>query len=134
MIEHQREMSHAVHYLLEPMIKHVENNHKPFVPEQIDNLNVLVSKVDAFYNYTLHLVKEEKLDELAGLIKERDLILEHLKKLEKNQIKRIKNKMVNTRNSQLFFKMLSEIEQLMLHTVSLVKDHKDFIQFTRQLK
>jgi len=134
MIEHQREMSHAVHYLLEPMIKHVENNHKPFVPEQIDNLNVLVSKVDAFYNYTLHLVKEEKFDELAGLIKERDLILEHLKKMEKNQIKRIKNKMVNTRNSQLFFKMLSEIEQLMLHTVSLVKDHKDFIQFTRQLK
>ncbi|HPF50362.1 MAG TPA: inorganic phosphate transporter [Draconibacterium sp.] len=134
MIEHQREMSHAVYYMLEPMVRHVENNHKPFVPEQIDNLNVLVSKVDAFYNYTLHLVKEEKFDELAGLIKERDQILEHLKKMEKNQIKRIKNKQVNTRNSQLFFKMLAEIEQLMLHTVNLVKAQRDFIQFTRQLK
>lgn len=134
MIEHQREMAHAVHFMLDPMAKHVENNHKPFVPEQVENLNVLINKVDAFYNYTLHLVREENFEELPGLIKERDLILEHLKKMEKNQIKRIKNKMVNTRNSQLFFKMLSEVEQLMLHTVSLVKAQRDFILFTRQLK
>lgn len=134
MIEHQREMSHAVHFMLDPMIKHVENNHKPFVPEQIDNLNVLRTKIETLLNFTLNLVKEENFDKLPDLIKDRDLILEHLKKMEKNQIKRIKNKQVNTRNSQLFFKMLSESEQLMLHTINLVKAQRDFIQFTRNLK
>lgn len=132
MIEQQREMAHAVHFMLEPMIKHVQNNHKPFNAEQIDGMEKLSARIDSFYNYTLHLVKEENFDELDNLIKERDSIIELLKKMEKNQIKRIKNKAVNTRNSQLFFKMISEIEQLMLRTVNLVKAQRDFIMFTRQ--
>ena len=133
MIEHQREMAHAVHFMLEPMIKHVENNHKPFVKEQVENLSALVTRIDTFFNFTLHAIKEENFDELNNLIKERDVIIEMVKKMEKNQIKRIKNKGVNTRNSQLFFKMIAEIEQLMLHTVNLVKAQRDFITFTRQL-
>ena len=127
-------MAHAVHFILEPMIVHVENNHKPFIEEQNSELLDLTSKIDNFYNYVLHVVKEEKFEELDNLIVERDHILEILKKLEKSQIKRIKNKDVNTRNSQLFFKVISEIEHLLLHTVNLVKAQRDFITFTRHPK
>lgn len=134
MIEHQREMAHAIHFMLEPMVKHVQNNHKPFIGEQVGQLTELSGKIDAFFNYVLHVVKEENFDELNNVIKERDRILETLSKVEKTQIKRIKNKVVNTRNSQLFFKMISEIEQLLLHTVNLVKAQRDFIIFTRQIK
>lgn len=134
MIEHQREMAHAVHFMLEPMVKHVQNNHKPFIGEQNSQLAALTAQIDAFFNYVLHVVKEENFDELNNVIKERDSILESLAKIEKSQIKRIRNKMVNTRNSQLFFKMISEIEQLLLHTVNLVKAQRDFIKFTRQIK
>jgi phosphate/sulfate permease len=134
MMEHKREMAHAVHFMLSPMIVHVENNHKPFTPEQIDELTSLTVEIDNFYNYVLHSVKEENFDELDNLIVERDKIFETLKKIEKNQIKRIKNKVVNTRNSQLFFKINSEMESLLLHTVNLVKSQRDFITFTRQNK
>jgi hypothetical protein len=34
MMEHKREMAHAVHFMLSPMITHIENNHKHFTPEQ----------------------------------------------------------------------------------------------------
>ena len=64
---------------------------------------------------------------------ERDKILDDLLKLEKTQIKRIKNKTVNTRNSQLFFKMISEMGHLLLHTVNLVKSQRDFITFTKKI-
>uniref|UniRef100_UPI003217262C inorganic phosphate transporter n=1 Tax=uncultured Draconibacterium sp. TaxID=1573823 RepID=UPI003217262C len=134
MMEHKREMAHAVHFMLEPMIVHVENNHKPFTPDQEQELNDLVSQTDSFYNYILHVVKEENFDELDNLISERDKILNNLKRLEKSQIKRIKNKAVNTRNSQLFFKIISEVEQLLLHTVNLVKSERDFIIYTRKSK
>ncbi len=134
MTEHKREMAHAVHFLMEPMIVHVENNHKPFTPGQVAELNDLVSQIDAFFNYVLHTVKEEHFDELTSLVTQRDKILDELHKLMKNQIKRIKNKEVNTRNSQLFFKIISEVEHLMLHTVNLVKSQRDFITFTRQSK
>ncbi|WP_346855637.1 inorganic phosphate transporter [uncultured Draconibacterium sp.] len=134
MMEHKREMAHAVHFMLEPMIVHIENNHKPFTPDQEKELSALVTSTDIFYNFVLHAVKEEQFDELDNLIKERDKILGELNRLEKNQIKRIKNKEVNTRNSQLFFKMISEIEHLLLHTVNLVKAQRDFITYTRQSK
>lgn len=134
MMEHKREMSHAVHFMLEPMIVHLENNHKPFTEEQFSELTALIARIDTFYNYVLHAVKEENFDELDNLISERDNIIGELNRLEKNQIKRIKNKAVNTRNSQLFFKIISEVEQLMLHTVNLVKAQRDFITYTRQSK
>lgn len=134
MVEHQREMAHAVHFMLEPMVKHVQNNHKPFVAEQVSQLAGLSGRVDAFFNYVLHVVKEENFDDLDNLIKERDAILDALGKIEKSQIKRIKNKMVNTRNSQLFFKIITETEHLLLHSVNLVKAQRDFIKFTRQTK
>ncbi|WP_167616223.1 inorganic phosphate transporter [Maribellus sediminis] len=134
MIEHQRLMAHAVHFMLEPMIKHVENNHKPFIPEQIEKLNELSQQMDSLFNYVLHAVKEENFDELDNIVKERDNLIDLLKKMEKNQIKRIKNKAVNTRNSQLFFKIISEIEFLLLHVVNLVKAQRDFITNTRQIK
>ncbi|MDB4581993.1 inorganic phosphate transporter [Draconibacterium sp.] len=134
MMEHKREMAHAVHFMLTPMIVHVENNHKPFVKEQIDELTNLSTQLDNFYNYVLHTVKEENFDELDNLISERDKIFEALRQFEKNQIKRIKNKTVNTRNSQLFFKINSEVENLLLHTVNLVKSQRDFITYTREQK
>jgi len=132
MMEHKREMAHAIHFMLNPMVVHIENNHKPFNEEQNEELTNLASEISNFYNYVLHSVKEEKFDELDNLISERDKIFETLRQIEKNQIKRIKNKDVNTRNSQLFFKINSELENLLLHTVNLVKSQRDFITFTRQ--
>jgi Na+/phosphate symporter len=134
MMEHKREMAHALHFMLSPMITHIENNHKPFIPEQCDELNEIANKVDSFFNEVLNVIKKENFDELNNLIVKRDNILEILNKYEKAQIKRIKGKAVNTRNSQLYFKIISEIEQLLLHSVNLVKAQRDFIVFTRQAK
>ncbi len=132
MIEHMREMAHAVHFMLQPMIEHVENNHKPFNEEQNKELTNLASQMDVFLNHVLDAVKKENFGQLDKLIKERDTIIDGLNKLEKDQIKRIKNKEVNTRNSQLYFKIISELEYLLLHTVNLVKSQRDFIINTRQ--
>jgi len=134
MMEHKREMAHAIHFMLEPMIVHVENNHKPFTEEQRKEVLAFITHVDAFFNHVLHIVKDEKFEKLDDLVAQRDKILEELSKLEKNQIKRIKNKAVNTRNSQLFFKVISEMEHLLLHTVNLVKAQRDFTTFTRKSK
>ena len=134
MMEHKREMAHALHFMLEPMVKHTKNNHKPFINQQVKEMKELVTKIDSFFNFVLHTVREEKFNELESIIEQRDKILEDLSKMEKNQIKRIKNQEVNTRNSQLFFKVISEIEQLLLHTINLVKSQRDFIQASRKTK
>ena len=134
MMEHKREMAHAVHFWLNPMITHVENNHKPFTTEQNEELNQMAINLDTFFNNAINIVKSEQFDTLDDLILERDQMIDKLRKYEKTQIKRIKSKSVNTRNSQLYFKIISELEQLLLHSVNLVKAERDFIIFTRQSK
>jgi phosphate/sulfate permease len=133
-MDYKREMAHAVHFLTEPMIEHLENNHKPFNAEQNKELMEMLGMLDSFFNFALHTVKEEKFENLDALISDREKIFEFLGKIEKNQIKRIKNKDVNTRNSQLFFKIDSEIKNLLLHTINVIKSERDFIVFTRQAK
>jgi Na+/phosphate symporter len=125
-------MAHAGHFIIDPIIKHSDNNHKPFTPEQNEELIKLVALIDNFFNFALHTVKESKYENIDTLVTDRERIFEVLEKLEKNQIKRIKNKEVNTRNSLLYFKINAESKNLLLHTVNMLKAQRDFIVNTRQ--
>ncbi len=130
-MNYKREMAHAVHFIIDPIIKYSDNDHKPFTSEQNAELLKLVVQVDNFFNFALHTVKENKFENIETLIADREKIFEILSKLEKNQIKRIKNKEVNTRNSLLYFKINSETKNLLLHTVNVIKSQRDFILNTR---
>jgi len=132
MMNYKREMAHANHFIINPIITYSDNNHKPFTAEQNAELLKLIVQMDEFFNFALHTVKENKFENIETLIADRDKILEVLAKLEKNQIRRIKNKEVNTRNSLLYFKINSEAKNLLLHTVNTIKAQRDFITFTRQ--
>lgn len=131
MIEHKREMAHSVHFMLTPMIHHVENNHKPFTEDQIKEFSDLVTELQSFLKSSMNIVQNEKFEELERLIESREAIVSLLRQNEKNQFKRAKQKLVNTRNSQLLFKVHSEIESLLLHTVNLIKSERDFILKSR---
>lgn len=132
MMNYKREMAHAGHFMLEPMMIYSKNNHKPFVAEQHSELIKLVSQIDGFFNMSLAAIKEFNFDEIENISAERDKLLEVLAKLEKSQIKRIKNKDVNSRNSVLYFKIIAELKALLLHTVNMIKSERDFVLNTRK--
>ncbi|HSH19693.1 MAG TPA: inorganic phosphate transporter [Draconibacterium sp.] len=132
MMDYKREMAHAAHFIIDPIISYSDNNHKPFTIEQNAEMVKLVAQIDEFFNLALHTVKENKFDNIETLIADRDKIFDVLTKLEKSQIKRIKNKDVNTRNSLLYFKINAESKNLLLHTVNMIKAQRDFITYTRQ--
>jgi phosphate/sulfate permease len=131
-MNYKREMAHAVHFIIDPIIKYSDNDHKPFTAEQNAELVKLAGQIDNFFNFALHTIKENKFENIETLIADREKIFEVLAKLEKNQIKRIKNKEVNTRNSLLYFKIISETKNLLLDTVNVIKSQRDFITCTRQ--
>ena len=123
----KRAMAHANHFMLDPILIHTRNNHKPFVAEQQTQLFSLSTQVEGFFNNALAIVKETKFDNIEQLSVERDSILDYIARLEKNQIKRIKNQEVNSRNSVLFFKIIAEVKLLLLNTVNMLKSERDFI-------
>jgi hypothetical protein len=126
-IDYQREIAHSLNFLVEPLKEHLENQHKPFTESQSIEIRNLVSEVDEFFNLAIHIVKEGKFDSIDELVAQRVRIAGILYEIEKDQVKRIKEKEVNTRNSLLFFKALTETKNMLLHSVNLIKSYRDFI-------
>ncbi|WP_163715653.1 inorganic phosphate transporter [Mangrovibacterium lignilyticum] len=132
LVDYMREVSHSLTYLVDPLYEHMENNHKPFTEAQVNELSNFLIDTTNFVNLTLHVVKEEKFEELDNVIKQRDDLITKLSQLEKAQIKRIKNKEVNTRNSVLFFNIVSETKNLLMHYINLIKAQRDFFSNARK--
>lgn len=126
-MDYKREMAHALHFMIEPLVEHLDNNHKPFIEEQNRELKELVSGLNQFFTFAGEIVRDAKYGEIDELIAKRENLFEYLGRIEKSQIKRIKNKEVKTRNSQLFFKIIAEVKNLLLNTVNVVKSERDLI-------
>ncbi len=132
MIDYQREMAHSLNFFVEPLYEHVNNNHKPFIPIQFEELADLEEKIDAFFNFAIHLVRENKFSEIENLIQQRNQIVVNLERMEVAQIKRIKVRDVNTRNAVLYFNIITETKNMLLHAINLIKSHRDFIIVSRK--
>jgi phosphate/sulfate permease len=133
-VDYQRELAHSLNFLTEPLFEHVNNNHKPFTKIQMEELKGLEEQVDGFFNFFIHIVREDKFGQIENLISHRNQIMNILERIEVSQIKRIKAREVNTRNSVLFFNLISETKNMLLHSINLVKAHRDFITVTKKKK
>ena len=126
-VDYQREVMHSLNFLIEPLFHHIDNNHKPFLASQEEELNQIAVSLDEFFNLVLHIVKDDKFEKAEEVFAKRDSILKELIMIEKAQIKRIKHGEVNTRNSLLFFNIVSETKNLILSSISLLKSQRDFV-------
>lgn len=133
-VDYQREISHSLNFLTQPLFEHMDNQHSPFTKEQAKELKEVSADIDDFFKLALQIVNENKFELIDSLIKKRESILEKLQKNEKAQIKRIKTKDVNTRNSMLYFNINSETKNLLIHTINMIKAHRDFVTFSKGKK
>lgn len=131
-VDYLRELAHSLNYIINPLYEHISNNHRPFIDVQNKELTQLIHKIQEFYNKSIHIIKEERFDKIEELINERTEIVEFMSELEKLQIKRIKNKEVNTRNSVLFFNILSETKNHLFHSVNISKAYRDFVLHSKE--
>ncbi len=133
-VDYQRELAHSLNFLVEPLYEHIDNNHKPFIQTQSQELKALEKQINNFFNFALELIKNSNFGQISDLILLRDKILVELEKMEVAQIKRIKAREVNTRNAVLFFNTITETKNMLLHAINLIKAHRDFITVTMEKK
>jgi phosphate/sulfate permease len=131
-VDYQRELAHSLNFLVEPLYEHVNNNHKPFIKSQAEEYRNLSGEIEHFFHFAVELIKGEKFNQINDLIKKRDDILVMLETMEIAQIKRIKAREINTRNSVLYFNTISETKNMLLHAINLIKAHRDFITVTKK--
>ena len=130
-IDYLREMAHSIKFVVRPLYEHLGNGHKPFNEEQNEELMQFSTLINDFLNYSLYIIKESRFDQIEELIGKRQDINALMRDLERKQVRRIKRKETNSRNSVLFFTLMSESKNLLLQTVNLLKATRDFVSYTK---
>lgn len=130
-VDYLREMAHSIRYVVHPLTEHMMNNHQPFADEQNTELTLFSSQVTDFLNFALHIIKESRFEQIEELIQKRQAVLELMRDQEKSQIRRIRRKETNSRNSVLYFGVMAETKNLLLQTVNLLKATRDFVYYTK---
>lgn len=125
-IDYMRELNHCITYIVTPCYEYVENNHKPLVPVQIEEMSRLNGELSLLFNSTISVLKKKNYNDFDIILARQQSILRLIEETRKKQIKRIKNSDTGTRNSILFLNMLAEIRNLSLFTLSILKSSRDF--------
>jgi Na+/phosphate symporter len=123
-------MANHVYYLIKPSLEHVDNNHKPLLPIQIEELQTVFAELKAWMISTITLYQDFDKETAISLGQEMDTFKQRLKVIRKAQIKRIKNHEIGTRNSQLYLNHLGELRDIAIFTNRLVKICEDLIENT----
>jgi len=129
-IDYQRELAHSIAFILEPVLKHVENHHKSLIPVQKEELTKLANGIAIFISKLQSIIKNNDYEQLNSTIEIQNLLLDDIKSYRKAQIKRIKNKEVGTRNSMLYMNMLAETKNMLLYVLNMVKAQRDFVTYS----
>ena len=130
-LDYLREIAHSLTYIAEPSYEYIDNNHPPLHDEQISDLKALNRKVSSVFSGSLSIIREADFDLIPALIKDQREALAQLQQMKKKQIRMIKAEMVGTRNSMMYFNLLSESKNLLLFTVNMIKSHRDFLVLNR---
>ncbi|MFA8433964.1 MAG: anion permease [Marinifilaceae bacterium] len=128
LIDYLREIAHAMSFVAQPIYDHVDNNHKGMIEEQAKELfQISEALKNLFANINILIANQNYDTEMIDkVLAERKEVVQLIRKCRKEQIKRIKNASVGTRNSVLFLGILNETKNLTLFSGNVLKASRDF--------
>jgi phosphate/sulfate permease len=119
--DYLNEMTNHTRNIVRDSLDHVDNNHKPLIPVQIQELAFIQDKFKIRIDSTIEVFKSSDSGEAKRLQSELYLFVKAIRTSRKNQIKRIKNHEIGTRNSVLYLHLLGEYRNLSMFSDRLVK-------------
>ncbi|MDH3708243.1 MAG: inorganic phosphate transporter [Cyclobacteriaceae bacterium] len=120
-VDYLYEMGKLTMDMIENNLNHVDNNHKPLLPEQMEELMSLHDMLRERYQSIIEVFKTSD-QELTGKLYDHVITYVNIiRNVRKKQIKRIKNHEVGTRNSALYLGHLGELRNLGLFSNRIVR-------------
>jgi Na+/phosphate symporter len=126
-IDYLREMVHSIEYIVKPALNHVDNNHKPLINQQIEELNMILEKLELLISAVSESIKNNDFSNQDITIQLLEDYRSTIEQIRKNQIKRVKNNIVGTKNSILYFDIINESKNLGFQIINLYKSQRDFV-------
>jgi phosphate/sulfate permease len=125
--DYLKELGDVVMDIVKPSLSHVDNNHKPLLEEQIEELRELNSQLKDRFATTINVFKNFDTVEMETLKKKLPSFVKKVRSARKNQIKRIKNHEIGTRNSILYLNLLGEYRNLALFSDRMLTVFEDLV-------
>ena len=126
-LDYLREIAHCLHFIVEPAHEHLENNHPTTGPELGGAFEALNSEIERFFKEVTRQIESGDFSNLKALIQSNHEIIEHLEEVKMLQIRMIKDDKSGTRSSLVTFNLLTETKNILLHTINVLKAHRDFL-------
>ena len=125
--DYLNEVMYNVKRIVKLNLDHVDNNHKPLIPVQIEELNTIQNAINEQLNANILLFESLKTGSFAKVDIDLQSFVDLIRSYRKNQIKRIKNHEVGTRNSNLYLHHLGEYRNVALFSYRMAKVLEDLI-------
>lgn len=125
-LDYLREIAHCLNFIIEPLYEHVENNHSTTIPEQTKELTQLSSGMNELFGKILAIIESNNFENVPKVIELNNTLLDKIERIKLLQIKLIKAEKIGTRNSMVVFNLLTETKNVLLHSVNVLKSHRDF--------
>ncbi len=125
-IDHLREYTHAVNFIVIPAYEHIENNHLGLSKKQTEELMSLHQELKTFVLNQIDSIEDLNFKKLKKLKKQQQSILENINASRLQQLKRIKLKNDKLKNSMLYIDILAEFKNLTLYSLSIIKIEASF--------
>lgn len=125
-LDYLKELAHCTTSLVEPAYTHVDNNHKPLIPSQAEELTQLAENFSLFVQLVTGSLENNNQEKLDAIHAEHLRVNAMVKELRKNLIKSIKRNEVGTKTSMLYLSILSEVRNLLIYTFNMMKIQNDF--------
>ncbi|PRZ00063.1 inorganic phosphate transporter [Marinilabilia salmonicolor] len=126
-IDYLRETTHTLTFITNPCFEHLDNNHKVFTETQLEEINIMESKVRSLLTKSINMIDQSDFTHLQDLIEEQGKLIELIKNFRKKQLKRIKKEKAGTKISMLYLSVLHETQNMLLHLINLLKAQRDFV-------
>lgn len=129
-LDAMKEISNCILFSIRPVFDHVDNNHSPLIEPQAADLSQFNEELASFFNEAVHIVKNQRYGQVPDLSIQRDTLLENLEKMQKRQLKLIKQRDVSTRTSMLYLNLLAEYKTMILLIIGMIKTLQSFSQLS----
>lgn len=133
-LDYLKELAHCTTFLVEPVYNHVDNNHKPLIASQAEELTLIAEAFDKFMKLVLSSIENNNQEKLDIINIEHAKINVMIKESRKNLIKTIKRKEVGTKTSMLVLSILSETRNILIYTVNMMRIQNDFTTSVKEEK
>lgn len=125
-LDYLKEFAHCINYLAESVYNHVDNNHKPILPSQAEELKQIAEEFAGFVKRMIESLDNNSEENLEKINAEQVRMIGMVREARKNLIKSIKKNDVGTKSSLLLLSILGESRNILIYSVNLMKIQNDF--------